>query len=255
MSQPGQPPARGSRPARRPPGVGPATGSVPAAEGGDPTPPRGRRRWVLPVVLVVLVLVVGGAVVGVLRAKGAAPTGTASTLVVPSPTPTVQPVARTATSAFAAALPVSVLQYALASSVNDDAWLAKGALESYTETFTDGSGTTLGLQAGQWATPQEATAALGALTAAATPTAAATTSPAASTEASAAASPAATAGDGTSGLPRTGTVDAAGQAVGSYVIVDNGDGTGTATWTNGTALLQLSGPVAEIARAYSAFPL
>ena len=242
MSQPGQPPARGSRPARRPPGVGPATGSVPAAEGGDPTPPRGRRRWVLPVVLVVLVLVVGGAVVGVLRAKGAAPTGTASTLVVPSPTPTVQPVARTATSAFAAALPVSVLQYALASSVNDDAWLAKGALEAYTETFTDGAGTTLGLQVGQWATPQEATAVLGALTA----------TPPTATEA---ATPGATASADASGLPRTGTVDAAGQAVGSYVIVDNGDGTGTATWTNGTALLQLTGPVVEIARAYSAFPV
>lgn len=240
MSQPGQPPARGSRPARRPPGVGPATGSVPAAEGGEPEPVPGRRRWVLPVVVVALLVVVVGAVWGVLHATGT-PTVTTSTLLVPSPTPTVEPVARTATSAFAAALPTSVLQYALASSVNDDEWLGKGALEAYAETFTDGTGTTLGLQVGQWATPQEATAVLGALTAApATATAAAT--PGASATADAA------------GLPRTGTVDAAGQAVGSYVIVDNGDGTGTATWTNGTALLQLSGPVTEIARAYSAFP-
>jgi hypothetical protein len=56
-------------------------------------------------------------------------------------------------------------------------------------------------------------------------------------------------------LPQSGSVDADGQTTGSYVIVDNGDGTGTATWTNGTALLQLTGPVAEIVRAYSAFPL
>lgn len=241
MSQPGQPPPRGSRPARRPPGVGPATGSVPVAEGEDATPVRGRRRWVLPVVVVALLVVVGGAVWGVLHAKGT-PTVTTSTLLVPSPTPTLQPVARTATSTFAASLPASVLQYALASSVNDDAWLAKGALEAYTETFTDGAGTTLGLQVGQWATPQEATAVLGALTA----------TPPTATEA---ATPGATASADASGLPRTGTVDAAGQAVGSYVIVDNGDGTGTATWTNGTALLQLTGPVAEIARAYSAFPV
>ncbi|MCG2797512.1 MAG: hypothetical protein L6367_03125 [Cellulomonas sp.] len=203
--------------------------------------PGGRRRWIIPVVIAVLVLVVAGAVWGVLRAGGT-PSATSSTVLVPSPTPTVEPVARTATTTFAAALPTSVLQFALASSIADDTWIAKGALEAYTETFSDGSGATLGLQVGQWATPEEATAVLGALTAAA-PTA--TAAPSSSASASA----------DTYGLPQSGSVDADGQTTGSYLIVDNGDGTGTATWTNGTALLQLTGPVAEIARAYSAFPL
>ncbi|MBU4215163.1 MAG: hypothetical protein KJ792_10950 [Actinobacteria bacterium] len=202
-----------------------------------------RRRWILAVVIVVLVLVVGGAVWGVLHAGGT-PTATSSTVLIPSPTPTVEPVARTATSTFAAALPTTVLQFALASSAADDAWVAKGALEAYAETFADGSGATLGLQVGQWVTPQETTAVFGAITAAAP------TSPASSP-----ATASSTATAGTDGLPRSGSVEVGGQATGSYLIVDNGDGTGTATWTNGTALLQLTGPVAEIARLYAAFPL
>ena len=42
---------------------------------------------------------------------------------------------------------------------------------------------------------------------------------------------------------------------GTYTIADAGDGTGVAVWINGTTVFQATGPVADIADFYNAFPL
>jgi hypothetical protein len=195
-----------------------------------------RRRRLLLAVLGVVVLVGGGIGVWSLRGGGGGgtPVAAASTIVVPSPTPTLAPVARTATTPLAAALPTSVLQFALASSTQSPDWVAKGALEAYDEQYSDGKGGTIGLRVGQWPTVDEATAVFTGL---ATGSAGASATP------------------DQNGLPRNGQVSVGGKNVGAYTIVNNGDGTGTALWTNGTAVFQLSTTVGEVARAYAAYPL
>jgi hypothetical protein len=169
----------------------------------------------------------------------AAPPAVASTVLLPSPTPTVAPVARPATTAFASALPTSVLQYALASSADDAEWLGAGAIEAYTETFTDGGSGTVTVRAGQWETPAEATAVAANLVAAfpAAPSPAASASPTGPT------------------LPQSGDVTAGGAVAGTYSIADAGDGTGVAVWTNGSTVFQVTAPVAQIEDVYKAFPL
>src|SRR5690349_2026343 len=118
------------------PGVEPATEPDPAPASS------GRPRWLIPVIAGVVVLVVAAIVIGIVVSSGddtadGAPPAVASTILLPSPTPTVEPVARPATTAFAAALPTTVLQYALATSAVDAEWQAAGAIEAYTETYTD----------------------------------------------------------------------------------------------------------------------
>ena len=105
--------------------------------------------------------------------------------------------------------------------------------------FIGGSGGsgTLTVQAGQFATTDEATAFAANLV---------------GTLPSAAPSPAAT---GAPALPQTGQVAAAGTVTGSYTIVDGGDGTGIAVWSNGTGVFRLVAPLAEILNAYGAYPL
>lgn len=251
---PGPRPAAGTGPAA--PGPRPAAGSGPAAPGPRPAaqasvrdpqePPAdggsGRRpAWLLPVAIGAGVLVVAGVVTGVLLSRDGAesPAATATTIVLPSPTPTVEPAARTATTAFAAALPLSVLQYALAGSQEDPEPVAAGALEAWSETFTDGGAGTLTVRAAQFETPEEAAAYAASLVA---------------TLPTAAPSPSASA-DGAAALPASGEVQAGGAVVGSYTVVDAGDGTGVAVWQNGTAVLRLTAPVEDAADAYAAFPL
>lgn len=215
------------------------------------TPEGGRPAWLLPVALVAAVVVVASLVAAIVlsqhpdKSAGATqPPATASTVQLPSPTPTVSPVARQATSAFAKALPTGVLQYALASSVPDTAWQNAGAVEAWEETFTDGTAGTLKLRAGQWETADQAKAFAATLVAAV-----ATPAPSSS-----AASPASTPGAAT-GLPRSGDVTAAGATVGTFKVVDSGDGTGTAVWTNGQSVFMLVAPIADAYAAYTAFPL
>ena len=62
-----------------------------------------------------------------------------------------------------------MLQYALATSAPDAEWQAAGALEAYTETYTDGGSGTVTVRAGQWETPAEATAFAASLVAAVPP--------------------------------------------------------------------------------------
>ncbi|WP_136518387.1 MULTISPECIES: hypothetical protein [Cellulomonas] len=215
--------------------------SSPAEPPADGPSDRRRPRWLLPVAVGVAVLVVAGVVTGVLLSRDGerTPAATASTVLLPSPTPTVAPSPRAATTAFASALPASVLQYALATSEEDAEAVGAGALEAWTETYTDGGDGTLTVRAAQFETPEEA-AAYAASLVGALPTAAP--------------SPSATSQDGPA-LPATGEVQADGAAVGSYTIADAGDGTGVAVWQNGTAVLRLTAPVGDVADAYAAFPL
>jgi hypothetical protein len=203
----------------------------------------GRPRWLIPVIVGAAVLVVAAIIVALVVRSGddtaEQPAGVASTILLPSPTPTVQPVARTATSAFAVALPTTVLQYALATSVPDTEWQAAGALEAYTETYTDGGSGTVTVRSGQWETPEEASAFAASLVAAFP----------------AAPAPEPSASPTGSGLPQSGDVTAGGAAAGTYSIADLGDGTGVAVWTNGTTVFQATAPVTDIADFYNAFPL
>lgn len=77
------------------------------------------------------------------------------TVTAPVPTPTVEPVERDTSTAFLAALPSAVLQWAVAGQApaEDLAWL--GALEAYTLTYTDGA-QDLTLVAAQWRSPEAA---------------------------------------------------------------------------------------------------
>jgi hypothetical protein len=230
---------------------------LPQAEGrlgpNDPAPDgpadadARRRKLLLIGGAVVAVLVLVGVLVAVLTGGDdeAAPAPAAETVTLASPTPTAQPVARTSTTAFAAALPLSVLQYALAASGPEDAWLAAGALEAYTETYTDGGSAQVVVQSGQWETPQEAAAQV-AILAAALP---------AGIPADASASPTPGATTAPAPLPQTGEVVVDGQPVGTFTIVDAGDGTGIALWSNGTTVFRATAPVAQVRDVYAAFPL
>lgn len=189
------------------------------------------------------VVVVGGVMAALLLGGDDSPTPAtdAATVFLPSPTPSVAPVAREAATAFAAVLPVSVLQYALATSANDDAWLAANAIEAYTETFTDGASGTVTVQAGQWETPEEAAAHAARLAAElpAAGDAAATADPTATPSAPA---------------PESGEVTVAGAAVGTYTIGALG-ADGVAVWSNGTTVFRATGPAEVIHDFYKAFPL
>lgn len=221
-------------------------GAGPAPD--DAPPARGRRRVLLAsIVAGVLVLGGGGAAYLLTRDDGAGTVAARPDVVLPSPTATAAPVARTATTPFATALPATVLQYALQTSADDAAWLGLDAVEAYTETYTDGAGGAVTVQAGQWETPAEAGAVLASLTAA-LPTA-----PAAEASAEPSADPAAT-----SAAPvvlTSGEVLVGGQPTGAVTVLDAGDGTGVAVWSNGTTVFRVTGPAADIANLYAAYPL
>jgi len=224
---------------------------VPPTTAAEPPEDDDRKRpaWLLPVIIGVIVVVVLGIIAAILATRGSeeeAPPAVASTVQLASPTPTVDPVARAATTPFATALPASVLQYALATSADNAEWVAAGALEAYTETYTDGAAGTVTVNAGQWETAPEATAFAASIVASlpAAPAAGAT-------------EPAATASaePGAPTFPQSGDVSAGGAAVGTYTIVDAGDGTGVAVWTNGSSVFQVTAPLADIVDVYSAYPL
>ncbi|MET0787630.1 MAG: hypothetical protein ABWY33_00190 [Cellulomonas sp.] len=243
---PTTPPPGPATPSPGAPAFGAVTPEAVAATTPDqepaPAPTSGRPRWLIPAIIGVIVLVAAAIIVAiVVNSNGGStdtpPPAAASTVLLPSPTPTVDPVARPATTAFATALPTTVLQYALATSAPDAEWQAAGAIEAYTETYTDGGSGTVTVRSGQWETPEEATAFAATLVAA---------FPAAP---SASASP-----DGPA-LPQSGDVTAGGAVAGTYSIADAGDGTGIAVWTNGTTVFQATVPVADVVDFYNAFPL
>jgi hypothetical protein len=229
-------------------GTADAPGAGSAAE--DAPPARGRRRVVIAsVVAGVLVLGGGGAAYLLTRDDGGGTVAARPDVVLPSPTATAAPVARAATTPFATALPVTVLQYALQTSAEDAGWLALNAVEAYTETYTDGAAGTVTVQAGQWETPAEAAAVLTSL-AAALPAV-----PAAETAADPSADPAATSAAAAPSVLASGEVLVGGQPTGAVTVVDAGDGTGVAVWSNGTTVFRVTGPAADIANLYAAYPL
>jgi hypothetical protein len=225
-------------------------------DAADAGPARGRRRWVLvgAVVAAVLVLAGGGTAWFLTRDSGGAAAAPPD-VVLPSPTSSVEPVARPATTAFAGALPTTLLQYALASSADDEALLAQNAVEAYAETYTDGADGTVSVQAGQWETPEQAAAVLAAVTGAP-----ATAEPAAGagTEGTADAATDGDSADEAAGGPTVLLQDEVlvdGAPVGTVTVVDQGDGTGVAMWSNGTTVFVLRGPASDIRNLYAAYPL
>ncbi len=235
------------------PAVGTPAVGTPADDGGDDPAADGtlarRLRWPLVAGIVAAVLVAGGAGTAFVLGRDDAGTATAGPAVVlPSPTASVAPAARPATTPFASALPATVLQYALASSADDADWLGRGALEAYAETYTDGGAGQVTVQAGQWETPEEADGVLAALAAElpAQPDAAAETTSDAATGAADPSGPR---------VLRSEEVLVGDQATGTVTVVDAGDGTGVALWRNGTTVFRVTGPAAEIADLYAAYPL
>ena len=224
----------------------------PAAPGAtEPAPDDARRRKLLLIGGIAAAVVVIGGIIAIVASQGGddavvLPAPTASTVLLPLPTATVAPVARAATTAFASALPTTVLQYALATSAAEPTWVAAGAIEAYSESYSDGGTAQVVVTAGQWETPDAAAAYAQQLVAAIPATA---TAPAAtpSSTASAAAAPA--------GFPATGDVMAAGQKVGTYTLADSGDGTGVAVWTNGASVFRATAPIADLRNVYAAYPL
>jgi hypothetical protein len=251
----------GTPPASTPPASLPAAGagwlsglaSDPAAPGVPESAGGERRRKRLLIGGIVGAVVVVGIVVAVLATRGGAgPTLSApspSTIVLSVPTPTIAPVARTASTAFAKALPSALLQYALAASVAEPSWVSAGAIEAYSETYSDGGAGKIAVLAGQWETPAAADAYAKSLVAAIpAPTAAPGATGSATASAGSTASASAMA-------PETGNVTAGGQTVGTYTIRDAGDGTGVAIWTNGASVFRATAPAAETHNVYAAYPL
>ena len=228
----------------------------PAAPGvtGPEAPADARRRKMLLIGGIAAAVVVIGGIIAIVASQGGddavvLPTPTASTVLLPVPTATVAPVPRAATTAFAAALPTTVLQYALATSAPEPTWVGAGAIEAYSESYSDGGTAKVVVVAGQWETP-EAAAAYAQQLVAAIPAMA--TAPAATPSSTASASATAAA---PAGFPVSGDVTAAGQKVGTFSLVDAGDGTGIAVWTNGSSVFRATAPIADLRNVYAAYPL
>ncbi|WP_129336670.1 hypothetical protein [Cellulomonas endophytica] len=206
------------------------TDSDPGASGTTAPAPVWRRP---PVLVAAGALVAAGLVAAVvLPGRGgdvpaAAPQPTV-TLVAPLPTPTLPPAARPAGTALTAVLPATVLAYALTGSAPDGEWPLRGALEAWQDTLSDGASTAT-VRVGQWRTPEEAAAVAGELAAG---VAAAGGTVAAPTEVLVGGAPAGTRTDGTAA-----------------------DGSGVAVWSNGTVVVLLTGPAADVAALADAYPL
>jgi hypothetical protein len=231
-------PVAGAASAPTPPTDAGSAPTPPTDAGSAPTPPtdavgpgaaRSRRPLVLGVAAGVLVL--GGATAAVLGGAlgGDPPAPEPDVVVLPSPTPTVAPVARQPVSPFVDALPATVLEFALTSLAEDRPLLLNGAHDAYRLDYSDGGTRTLTVLAAQWPTTEEAAAAYAAAVAAAGPPA-------------------------QDGQPTTGDVVAGGSVTGAWTVTAPGDGTGTVTWSNGTAVLQLTGPADLVRDLYAAYP-
>ncbi len=191
-----------------------------------------RRRRLLAVVvllLVVALLVTLLAFVwpGFARSDAAADPAPTVTVTEESPTPALEPAERTSTTAFAQALPATVLDLALRSDAATDAWTPAGALEAYELVYADAEGegaTTVTVVAGQWPTDAEAEVAATDLVGDATPTV-------------------------------EGDVTVEDAVVGHYAVVPGADGEATVTWRNETAVLRATGPADLVEDVYEAYSM
>ncbi|PFG34162.1 hypothetical protein [Sanguibacter antarcticus] len=179
---------------------------------------------------VLLLAVVVGLVVWLTGEDASEPTEMPSAVevVLPEPTPVAEPVDRGDGSALLLSLPGAVRQFVLTAIAPSDAFAAAAALESVAATYTgplDGSDVDYEVVVGQWPTAEEAAAQ------------AATTVAAGSEPVS------------------SGEVTVAGEPAGTYSIMSVDEETSTAVWTNGTVLLQATGPTSDIENFYLAFSL
>lgn len=251
-------------------------------------PPSPRRRvpgWVLVVAGLVVLVLVGGLIALITNNRAepaAAPDDVVVTL--PPPSPSLAPVERSATTAFAQGLPSTVLQFALVEESAEASLLVEGALEGHRLTYSDGAGADLVVLASQWRDADAAAAAfaahradLEAAAAAAVPegeaappgaddadadeaegSAGAAEDDADVADETATDAPADDAPDAATpapALPQDGPVQVDGTEVGAYAIVPMPDGTGTALWHNGTALVEVTGPAEVLAEFFAAFPM
>ncbi|MBD8079453.1 hypothetical protein [Cellulosimicrobium arenosum] len=232
------------------------SGPVGGAPGGTATPPRPRRhddaigasenrhgRPASPAVyrrrrllaLVLLLAVVAAVVLflalvwpGFATAEADQAPEPTVTVTAEAPTPTIEPVPRTAQTPFAEALPSTVLGFALTEEAEQEEWTTAGAIEAYALRYADGPGddaVVVTVTAGQYASEAEAQVAAQALVEAA-----------------------GTGGD-------QGEVTVEGEVAGTWVLSPGDDGTSTVTWSNGTAVLQATGPDDVVEDVYSAYPL
>lgn len=189
-----------------------------------------RRRVFFGVGALVLALIVfllaGFAWPGFLRGDGGSEPQPTVTVTASPATPTVESMDRPAEeTAFQKALPSAVLTFSLLSYAESAATLDAGAVEAWTFEYSDGE-RPVTVVAGQWATPEDATAAADAMLAAA--------------------------GEPTS----SGDVLVGTEVVGTYAITPGATaGTAVATWRNGTTVFQASGPEDVVEEFYAAFPL
>ncbi|TGO05735.1 hypothetical protein [Serinibacter arcticus] len=147
------------------------------------------------------------------------------TVTAPVPTATVPPVERDTSTAFSAALPSTVLQWAVADQVVAEDVRAAGALEAYALTYTDGDDATgdVTLATAQWRSPEAAAAHLASL--------------------------------GLTGEPvRSEEVLAGGAAVGAMTAYPDVDGSGErVAWTNGATTFVVTAPDGTATTFYDAF--
>lgn len=203
------------------------TDSTPAH--GARTPRRaGSRRQIVIIgaaVAVAILAGVGAALGGVFGGGDPVAAPSPSTVTLASPTPTIEPAARQPLTPFADVLPATVLSYALATVADYEPLVAAGALEGHQLDYSDGGTASVTLYAGQFETAEAAAAAYATLVGAPTP------------------------------VPESGVVEVAGQPAGAWTVTQAADGTGAATWTNGTVLFQALGPADVVQDFYEAFPL
>ena len=197
------------------------------------------RRVPVWVFIVVGVLLVGaGTVTALLMSnRGGTMAPEAEVVTLPVPTASIDPIERSEGTAFYEALPSTVLAFALSDSADAPALLELGALEAYELAYSDGEDSVVVL-AGQWPTDEAATAAFEKMSGTAADPADDETT----------ASPTTDAADG-------GDVTVDGAVVGTWTMTVDPDGAGELTWSNGTAVLQLSGQADGLRDVYSAFPL
>ena len=197
------------------------------------------RRVPVWVFILVGVLLVGAAGTSALLMsnRGGAIAPVAEVVTLPVPTATIDPIERSEGTAFYEALPSTILAFALSDSADAPSLLELGAIEAYRLDYTDGSDS-VAVLAGQWPTDEAATAAFGEMTGAV----------AEAEDAGTTAGPTADPAEG-------GEVTVDGTVVGTWTMTVDPDGSGELTWSNGTAVLQLSGQADELRDVYSAFPL
>lgn len=156
--------------------------------------------------------------------------GSPDPVVLPTPTPTVEPADRDRTTAFQQALPDAVLAFAVAAQQDAAELRAVGAVEAYTLTYTDGQ-VEVTVRTGQWRTPAEAGAVLAGILGEPLP-----------------------GDDEEPAVVRDETV-VVGDAEAGRVVVRAGAEVARAVWTNGATLFQVDGPAVVVPAFYDAYPM